>query len=853
MKGNIQTALHRHWREASVCVAFPLLLELVLHFFVYISASARLIYPCAFALALGSLLFILCTLFSCRINRIVFLTLTSVLTFYAEVQLVYHSIFGEFMSLWQLSFGAEAVTNFWKQMIYGIWQILPQVLAMLLPQAALFFLLCTRRSKLQFMPCSNLTRLAALGVAVVLHGGTVGVMAAGNDGPFSVYGLYTNPDTSTEISVKNVGLFTTARLECKYLLFGNLQKDKPSAYADEAQGVVAETADLDQDQYNVMDIDFVSAAASTESEILKNLDSYYSRQDPTEKNEYTGLFEGYNLITICAESFSPYLIDPVRTPALYEMATNGLIFENYFGSFGSNTTNGEYTFCMGLYPDLSRDKSTASFYTSQNKYLPFCLGNAFRAEGAQTWAYHNYTGEYYSRNVTHPNLGYTFQSATDGLEVELNWPSSDLEMMELSVDDYINSGEQFCAYYMTFSGHYQYNWDNPMSSKHRSEVEDLPYSEVVQAYIACNMEVEQAMAYLMERLEEAGIADRTVIVLTNDHYPYGLTEEEYNELAGKDIDPIFEKYRNSFLCYIPGKQIPVETYCSTVDILPTLLNLFGLEYDSRLLAGRDVLSPQAPNYAVLSDQSFVTPEYGFDAATGQVRFWDESQSNASANELENIQMEIANRFAASVDTLESDYYSHILLGNQEEGTEVAGYTFTDIPAVFSLGALEYLYEGGYMDPVSSTEFGFARPCTYGEFLDVLYRINGSPYGTSDTDQYEPAIRWATENGLVDPAVENLDSQMIVTRKNAAFTIYAYARYQGRDLTLPPSDTMTDESLTVGLSQEEQDAIAWCFHNMVMRGIGSMDSALLMAPNEMDRYQAVITLYNYYIYVERQPQ
>ena len=86
---------------------------------------------------------------------------------------------------------------------------------------------------------------------------------------------------------------------------------------------------------------------------------------------------------------------------------------------------------MGLFPDLSRSKSTASFYASQKNYLPFCLGNEFKSEGVQTWAYHNYSGEYYSRNVTHPNMGYTFQSATDGLDIPLSWPSSDLDMQSV--------------------------------------------------------------------------------------------------------------------------------------------------------------------------------------------------------------------------------------------------------------------------------------------------------------------------------------------------------------------------------------------------------------------------------------
>ena len=100
----------------------------------------------------------------------------------------------------------------------------------------------------------------------------------------------------------------------------------------------------------------------------------------------------------------------------------------------------------------------------------------------------------------------------------------------------------------------------------------------------------------MQRLEEAGVADKTCIVLTNDHYPYGLTEDEYNELAGQTLDTTFEKYRNSFICYVPGlsENIVVDEYCSTADILPTLLNLFGVDYDSRLLVGRDVFSDTEP-------------------------------------------------------------------------------------------------------------------------------------------------------------------------------------------------------------------------------------------------------------------
>ena len=41
--------------------------------------------------------------------------------------------------------------------------------------------------------------------------------------------------------------------------------------------------------------------------------------------------------------------------------------------------------CMGLYPDMSRTKTDSSFNVAGTNYLPFCLGNALKEKGYQTW------------------------------------------------------------------------------------------------------------------------------------------------------------------------------------------------------------------------------------------------------------------------------------------------------------------------------------------------------------------------------------------------------------------------------------------------------------------------------------
>ncbi|MBR7082001.1 MAG: LTA synthase family protein [Oscillospiraceae bacterium] len=786
----------------------------------------------------------------------IILSIASLITLYFEIQLVYNSIFGEFMSVWQIAFGAQVAINFGRQMMYGISQTIIPIIALLLPLAAMYF--AVLKNKIVFKKQDWKISASAAAVIIILHFLTVGVMKLNDNNAFSTYNLYTNPNTGTNISVKNIGLLSTTRLECKFLVFNDqavLGEDEE--YSSDNEKFVPDESEMVK--YNMIDIDFDALAGTAADDKLIALDDFFSRRSPTSKHKYTGLFKDYNLITICAESYSPFLIDKERTPALYELSTNGFVFNNYFGSYGSNTTNGEYTLCLGIYPDLFRSKSTASFYASQNNYLPFCLGNEFKALGAETWAYHNYTGEYYSRNVTHPNMGYTFKSATDGLDIELSWPSSDLDMMIASVDDYIDTGKQFCAYYMTFSGHYQYNWENPMSAKNRDITEDLPYCDTVKAFIACNQELEYALEYLMQRLEQAGIADKTVIVLTNDHYPYGLTADEYNELAGYEVDTTFDKFRSSFICYVPGMSVPVDTYCSTVDILPTILNLFGIEYDSRLLIGRDVLSPEAHGYAVLSDQSFITEDFGFDTSIGEAVYFSDIDVDETQDRMAEIQKEIATDFLVSKEILESDYYSHALLGAVSVKDPIEDYAFTDIPNTFSLGALKYVYDNGYMEPMSETQFGFSTQCTYAELLDILYKINGSPnvghvesvtMGSekSVSGKYAPAVYWAKKNGLLNGSQENMDSFTLLTRKNCSVSLYKFAALQGLDTGVDSARLAEYIRAYPELTALEAKAILWCFDNEVMRAAGSSDSAFKQARNIMSRQNVVNAVYNFYLYV-----
>ena len=767
--------------------------ELCLHLCVFGSMDRYAGYPVLFGLLGGALCTLVVSSLPKVLRQITGLLLVAAQVMLAEVQLVYHCIFGDFMPVSQIGMGGNVVVNFNSQLLYGIRQNLLKILLLLLPLVVVILCLILRRAQALKLRLRWKQALASFAVLLALLLTVTGLMYVGRDNAFSVYRTFTNVNTSTDSSYKKIGMLATTAQELRYMLFsgsgsGSIMITPSSLNISDVPRTYSSNS------YNVIEsIDFTALADSTDSDILKATDEYLANATPTRKNNYTGLLKDYNLITICAESFCPWFISEELTPTLYKLSHTGILFENYYGTFQSVTTNGEYTMCMGLYPDMSRTKTDSSFNVAGTNYLPFCLGNALKGMGYQAWGYHDYIGDFYNRNITHANMGYTFKAADSGLAMKIDWPSSDLEMMEASVDDYINSGEPFHAYYMTFSGHYQYNWDNAMSAKNRDAVKDLPYSEPVKAYIACNLELEYALEYLMQRLEEAGVADKTCIVLTNDHYPYGLTEDEYNELAGQTLDTTFEKYRNSFICYVPGlsENIVVDEYCSTADILPTLLNLFGVDYDSRLLAGTDVLS-SGLHVAVLSDKSFLTKTFRYDAGTETVIPADEN-TTVSDELAEAYRLYVDSRFQLSGNILNSDYYAHVFARESSGGSLADTVVFTDIKSIFNQASVLYMYRKGYVDPETPDTFGGKATARLGEFIDVLYRIAGRPetdntalpadYENEEFNAAHPyynAMCWAYQARLLRQNDPNTEYDDKVDYQTACVLIRRYAIMAGVD-------------------------------------------------------------------------
>jgi phosphoglycerol transferase MdoB-like AlkP superfamily enzyme len=246
----------------------------------------------------------------------------------------------------------------------------------------------------------------------------------------------------------------------------------------------------------------------------------------------------------------------------------------------------------------------------------------------------------------------------NGLNVTETWPESDLEMIELTVSEYIDN-QPFHTYYMTVSGHLQYTFTgNYIAAKNRSLVEDLPYSTHAKAYLACNIELDKAMEKLIQELEKKGIAEDTLIAISPDHYPYGLTLNEISELANREIKTDVDLDKGIFLLWSKGMEpVEIDKVCSSLDIIPTLSNLMGLEYDSRLLIGRDILSDSEP-LVMFSDRSFITDKAFYNAKTNEVTSF--IGENIEDSYIKETAETVILKFKYSSMVLDTDYYRIIL-------------------------------------------------------------------------------------------------------------------------------------------------------------------------------------------------
>jgi len=637
------------WFLSILCYEFTFRLVIYDKFF-----DISLITIVLFSISIASFVVFFSTIFNKKINVILTYIFLLISTILFTAQMIYYLTYSSFFSLNNILTGTGQIMQFKDTIISAILSnilyiflfALPIIVYSIIKKHLDYFNKSRINIVITFLIFLNIMSLSVLSLDLF-----------NKSDIYSAKKLYFNLNIP-EIAASKHGLYTTFLLDINRSVFGF----EESANIDSGEIIISEP----EVQYNITDIDWETLIANENNSTIKEIHTYFSNVSATNKNEYTGMFEGKNLIYILAEALYPLAINEQLTPTLYMLANNGFVFDNiYVPTYPTSTAGGEYVSTTSL---LTKDGTYYTLQQSDNKYWPLTLGNKFSDIGYSTRSYHNGTYTYYSRNKIQPDFGYSYKACYGGLKINCGlWPQSDLEMINATFNEY-KDDENFLTYYITVSGHLEYNrYGNMMAYKNWKYVKDLDYNDDFKAYIASQIEFDRALEKLIELLTEKGILENTVISIIPDHYPYGLAgKNESNKMniqnaLDYEIDPLFELYRSNFIIWNSEMEtIHIDKYASNLDVLPTLLNLFGVEYDSRVIMGRDILSDYE-NIIMFADRNWIS-QYGRYIKNSDT-FIPNDGVVVDNNYVNSVNNQVFNNFYFSKKMLDNNYYKYLFKDN----------------------------------------------------------------------------------------------------------------------------------------------------------------------------------------------
>ena len=469
------------------------------------------------------------------------------------------------------------------------------------------------------------------------------------------------------LAINQFGVITFGLLDIK-----SLYVDPPETYIFDATD---DNISFDVDR-EFDDTLWQEVIEDEEDETLNMISNYLMSSTITDYNEYTGLFEGKNLIMIMMESVNEIFINPDLYPNFYKLYSEGLTFTNNYSPRNSCATgNNEFSAMTGLYS--IQNNCTANVYRN-NEYFT-SIFNLFNESGYRTLSMHDYTEAYYYRSIIHANMGSGAYYGVEDLGIpysneDRNWASDEdffASAMDITLD---GSSEPFMLWLTTVSSHQPFSLSSIEGDKYLSITEGTNYPMDLRRYMSKLKTLDNALGILLERLETEGILDDTVIVLFGDHYPYGLSDDTINQVLDYDLND-YERERTPLVIYNSEiAHAEIDKYTSYVNLTPTIANLFNLDYDPRLYMGSDVLSDEYLNVVAFADGSWKNDLAYYNAATSEITYYVEN--SYTLDEIRAINETITNKMQISSLIIENDYYTY--LDNALTAKEIEKETYANI-------------------------------------------------------------------------------------------------------------------------------------------------------------------------------
>ena len=376
-------------------------------------------------------------------------------------------------------------------------------------------------------------------------------------------------------------------------------------------------------------ITFFKTEKQENSEDIEFLNNSFA-DDSNNQNKYTGIFKGKNVIFIQLEGLDNWLLTEETTPTLYNMLNNSIVFNNHYSYYngGGSTFNSEFAVNTGFITPLSY---TQNAYTFNKNNFPYSMAHLFKKEGYTVNAFHMNTGEYYSRTTNYKNWGYdnyyglidieNYKDETYRLDRNLIL-NEKFNNLIFHTDDPDNL---FVDYLITYSGHLPFTntkgvckmlYDEDVAKsieENTTETNDetskeVPTPEFVQmSELECikrqAKETDYMFELLLQNLEEKGLIDNTILVVFTDHYLYTIEDKSILDNYKDTSNNLINK-TPFFIWSKDGKRTNINKVTSQLNILPTTLNLFGINYNSNNYIGKDALDPNYEGIVFFSDYSW---------------------------------------------------------------------------------------------------------------------------------------------------------------------------------------------------------------------------------------------------------
>ena len=552
------------------------------------------------------------------------------ISFYFSLEIVFKKIFNVYFSIKSTGMVGN-LNSFYKEMINYIYHNFLYIFIMFIP----FMVICFINKCVKFDRVNK--RDIVLYLILILNSYNIFNLSIMLNK--SLNNLYYNIDNSN-LYKEYLGVIPSTMLDIKRSVFG---------FNEKVVSVNKYVVDIEYDK-NIIDIDFDKFISKETDKTLLSMHNYFKDEDGTNKNKYSKYFKDKNLILFMAESFNSIAVSKDLTPTLYKLVNGGFTFNNFYSPVVLSTIGGEYQELTGLYPSV--DMLSKVWRNGKNSY-EWGIGNRFKDMGYNTYAYHDNQYDFQNRNQYLKSIGLdNYLGCGNGLETRIDctvWPQSDVDMINSTVDDYINE-DKFFVYYVTVSGHMDYNYSNYIANKNKELVDDLGYNLESKAYLATQIELDRALESLIDKLKKSGKLDDTVIALVGDHYPYALSLDNINEISDFERDNLFTINKSNFILWNNKMdKVNVDKVGSQIDVLPTIYNLFGIEYDSRLIIGKDILS-DSEGLSIFNNLSWISDKGTYNSISGE---YIGDGDDEYVNNMNNI---VSNRVSMSKYLIKYNYY-----------------------------------------------------------------------------------------------------------------------------------------------------------------------------------------------------